>query len=128
MTQLKLLLVVFLGGGTGSIARFLLAKWLNGPHLLPAGTLLTNILACFILGALISLADLKLLLNPYTRIFLTVGFCGGFSTFSTFSQETMVLLNGNNIVTALSYIMLSVCLCLAASFGGMILVKNIYGQ
>jgi fluoride exporter len=128
MTQLKLLLVVFLGGGMGSIARFLLAKWLNGPHLLPVGTLLTNILACFILGALISLADLKLLLNPYTRIFLTVGFCGGFSTFSTFSQETIVLLNGNNILTALSYIMLSVCLCLAASFGGMILVKNIYGQ
>jgi len=128
MSQFKLLLVVFFGGGLGSAARFLVAKWLNGPHWLPFGTLITNIAACFLLGSLVALADQKLLLNPYTRLFFTVGFCGGFSTFSTFSQETTVMLNGHLNLAAVSYILLSVFLCLAASFGGMAVVKYGAGQ
>jgi CrcB protein len=128
MTQVKLLMVVFLGGGLGSAARFLVAKWLNGPHWLPFGTLITNIAACFILGTLVALADHKLLLNPYLRLFFTVGFCGGFSTFSTFSQETIVMLNGHFNFAALAYVILSVCLCLAASFVGMAVVKYGWDQ
>lgn len=126
MSQLKFLLIVFLGGGAGSMLRFLLGKWMNGIYTLPLGTLIANVAACFILGLFVSLADHKLLLNPNLRLFLTVGFCGGFSTFSSFSQETFVLLTGNNGLMAALYIILSIVLCLLATFAGFALVKTAF--
>lgn len=119
--------MVFFGGGLGSVVRYSLGKWINTQHSqdFPWGTLTVNIIACLALGLIIGLADHKQIISPSARLFWTVGFCGGFSTFSTFSQETLYLLqNGFNISLAL-YIMGSLLLCVAATFGGLYLGEHI---
>lgn len=125
MTQIKFLILVFIGGGFGSITRYLLGKWISAIHSInfPLGTLVINIVACFILGLIVALADHKQLLNPNMRLFWAVGFCGGFSTFSAFSNETFQLLNGNFTFTAILYVVLSVSLCLLAIFLGIAVIK-----
>ena len=119
--MIKSMLFVFIGGGLGSVLRFGLSKWINALHSnnFPFGTLIVNILACFILGLVIGLADQKQLFSPVARLFWIAGFCGGFSTFSTFSHETLELLQGGFTLSLLLYIALSLLLCLAAAFGGL---------
>lgn len=125
MTQIKFSIIVFIGGGFGSITRYLLGKCISALHSInfPVGTLVINIVACFILGLIVSLTDHKQLLSPNMRLFWAVGFCGGFSTFSTFSNETFQLINGNLTVTAILYVVLSVSLCLLATFFGIAVIK-----
>lgn len=124
---MKELIYVFIGGGLGSLTRFSLGKWVNTfhNHNFPFGTFVVNIIACFALGFIIGLADHKQMLSPATRLFWAVGFCGGFSTFSTFSSETLTLFqNGHNSVMLL-YILLSVLLCVTATFGGLFIAERI---
>jgi len=118
---LKNLLLVFFGGGLGSSVRFLLGRWVNAlhNHYFPWGTLVVNVLACFILGFVIGLADHKQIISASSRLFWTVGFCGGFSTFSTFSNETLYLIQSGFTVSLVLYISLSLLLCVAAIFGGL---------
>lgn len=85
----------------------------------PVGTLVVNIAACLILGFLTGLADQRQMIGPQMRLFWTVGFCGGFSTFSAFSQESYRLMQSGMTTAMLLYILLSVLLCLAATFAGM---------
>jgi CrcB protein len=120
---MKSVLLVFLGGGLGSVMRYLLSKWINSfsNHPFPFGTLVVNILACLILGFIIGLADYKQIISPSTRLFWTVGVCGGFSTFSTFSNETLYLIQNGLTVTLALYISLSLLLCVGATFGGIYL-------
>jgi CrcB protein len=73
----------------------------------------------------IGLADHKLLISPATRIFWTVGFCGGFSTFSTFSHETLYLLQSGFTISLLFYILISLLLCVAAVYGGLFLGETL---
>ena len=124
---MKDLILVFLGGGLGSIIRFSLGKWVNAlhNHHFPWGTLVVNIVACLILGLVIGLADHKQIISPTARLFWTVGFCGGFSTFSTFSNETLYLLQSGLTLSLVLYISLSLLLCVAATFGGLYLGENI---
>ena len=121
------LLLVFLGGGLGSTVRFSLGRWVNAlhNHNFPWGTLAVNILACFILGFVIGLADHKQIISASSRLFWTVGFCGGFSTFSTFSNETFYLIQSGFTVSLILYIGLSLLLCIAAIYGGLYLGENI---
>ena len=74
---MKELIYVFIGGGLGSLVRFLLGKWVNALHNsnFPFGTFTINIIACFVLGFIIGLADQKQLLSPASRLFWAVGFC-----------------------------------------------------
>jgi CrcB protein len=118
---MKNLLLVFLGGGLGSIVRFSLGRWVNAlhNHHFPWGTLVVNIVACFILGFVIGLADHKQVISASSRLFWTVGFCGGFSTFSTFSNETFYLIQSGFTLSLILYISLSLLLCVAAIFGGL---------
>jgi fluoride exporter len=118
---MKTFLMVFLGGGLGSVVRFSLSKWVNAlhTHQFPWGTLVVNVAACFALGLIIGLADHKQIISPSARIFWTVGFCGGFSTFSTFSNESLVLLQGGFTTSLLLYITFSLLLCVAATYGGL---------
>jgi fluoride exporter len=78
-----------------------------------------NIVACLLLGFVIGLADHRQLISPATRLFWTVGFCGGFSTFSTFSHETLYLLQNGHTLSLFLYIGLSLLLCVAATFAGL---------
>jgi fluoride exporter len=121
------LMLVFIGGGLGSVARLSLGKWVNAfhNHHFPFGTLAVNIVACFFPGLIIGLADHKQIISPAARIFRTVGFCGGFSTFSTFSSETLYLLQNGFTISLLFYILISLLACVAATYGGLFLGESI---
>jgi len=124
---MKELIYVFIGGGLGSLVRFTLGKWVNTFHNsnFPFGTFAINIIACFVMGFIIGLADQKQFLSPATRLFWTIGFCGGFSTFSAFSSETLTLFQQGQNSTMLLYILLSVVICVTATFGGLLIAERI---
>jgi CrcB protein len=124
---LKEALYIFIGSGLGGLTRFGLGKWVNSFHStnFPFGTFAVNIAACFVLGFVIGLADTRQLISPQTKMFWVVGFCGGFSTFSTFSNETLTLLQSGNHSTNFIYISASVILCLGFTFFGLILANKI---
>ena len=120
-------ILVFLGGGLGSVIRFGMGKWINAfhNHHFPWGTLAVNIVACFIMGLLIGLADHKQLLSPSARVFWTVGFCGGFSTFSAFSAEALVLIQGGLQLSFVMYLLSSLILCVAGTYAGLSLGESL---
>ncbi|MBY0432682.1 MAG: fluoride efflux transporter CrcB [Cyclobacteriaceae bacterium] len=124
---MKPFLLIFLGGGIGSVARFALGRWVNVFHSssLPLGTLTVNVVACLLLGFIIGLADHRQVLSASARIFWTVGFCGGFSTFSTFSHDNLDLLQQGFTFSLFLNIALSLLLCLGASYLGLWLGKSI---
>ena len=118
---MKELIAVFIGSGLGGVSRFGLGKWINSwhNHHFPFGTFVVNVVACFVLGFIIGLADHRQILSPATRLFFTVGFCGGFSTFSTFSIEALKLFQQGNYISLILYILGSILLCVTATFGGL---------
>ncbi|MCB9232779.1 MAG: fluoride efflux transporter CrcB [Bacteroidia bacterium] len=120
------LLAIFVGGGLGSLARYGLAVWLSKSSAgFPFGTLLANVLACLILGFMLAVVEKNLHFNEQVRNMVLYGFCGGFSTFSTFSNETLVLLQGEKPLVGVFYIALSVLLCVGAVFGGIWFGKTV---
>ncbi len=123
--MIRFAFLVFLGGGLGSVVRYLLGKWINAfaSITFPIATLVINIIACLVLGFVIGLADHKQLLSASSRLFWTVGFCGGFSTFSTFSHESLVLVQSGMHFSMLAYILLSLTLCAGATFVGLLIVN-----
>lgn len=121
------LLLIFVGGGLGSVIRFGMGKWVNAFHNqnFPWGTLVVNGVACLAMGLLIGLADHKQLLSPSARLFWTVGFCGGFSTFSAFSAEALDLIQGGFQLSFALYILGSLLLCVAGTYAGLWLGESI---
>lgn len=126
MSNILNILLVFGGGGLGSVVRFLLGRWVNAwhNHHFPFGTLAVNVVACLVLGYVVGVADHRHLISPSARLFWTVGFCGGFSTFSTFSAETLTLVQGGFHLSTIVYIVSSLVLCLAGVFVGMYFGEN----
>lgn len=124
---MKTLLVVFLGSGLVGLTRFSLGRWIDGwhNHHFPFGTFVVNFFACLILGFVIGLADHKQILSPTARLFLTVGFCGGFSTFSTFSSETLTLFQNGHNTSLILYTLGSIVLCVVATFGGLLIAERL---
>lgn len=121
------LIAIFLGSGLGGLTRFGLGKWINGLHdcHFPFGTFVVNVVACFALGFIIGLAEHKQILSPTARLFLAVGFCGGFSTFSAFSSETLTLFQQGHSITSVLYAFGSISLCVTATFGGLFIAERI---
>ena len=116
----KILITVFLGGGLGSLMRYGMQAAMHGrisPFLFPWATLSVNILGSFLIGMFYVLS-VRFNLSDETRLFLTTGLCGGFTTFSTFSHEGMTLIRQGNYGTFLLYVTLSVALGVAAAFAG----------
>lgn len=113
------LLYIFLGGGLGSLCRFAFGKYFAdyGTHF-PWHTFLANIVACAILGVLVGY-ELKHGLKNDHKLLLATGFCGGFSTFSTFSAESVKLMNNGQLGIALFYIGVSIIAGLAAIYIGL---------
>jgi len=122
----KNILLVGLGGGVGSIARFLCQKYIYTwhPHPFPFGTLIVNVTGCFLIGLFYALAEKGNLLTPEWRILLTTGFCGGFTTFSTFALENVTLLRTGDLVYFLWYTAASVVLGILATWLGIFLLKS----
>jgi len=111
-------LYIFIGGGLGSVARYLTSK-AGGqlfPSNFPMGTVLTNLLACLLLAGLIVGFNTKSAEYPWLHPLLIMGFCGGFSTFSTFSNETYDLLNNGQITLAILNVVVSVGVGVALIF------------
>lgn len=119
------LLLIFIGGGLGSLARFSLSKFIqeNLDKIFPFGTLGVNVLASIILGIFVGMVEMKTLTNPNYKALIAIGFCGGFSTFSTFSNDTLQLIQSNRILEALTNILLNVILSILATFAGITLSK-----
>ena len=117
----RTLLVAF-GGLVGSIARYWLSGWAQnvGGSEFPVGTLTVNILGSFILGLVMTMSIERGLISAETRLLLGTGFCGGFTTMSTFSYETLALLQYGNTASALTNIGLSLASCLIAVWVGSI--------
>ena len=110
------------GGALGSLARFWMTMALAGPRF-PWGTLAINVLGSFVIGAVagLTLSPARIGLHPDLRIFLMTGICGGFTTFSAFSLQTLELLQAGSVVPAFGYAVGSVALCVSATFGGWLL-------
>lgn len=108
------ILFVFIGGGTGSVARYFLGKWLQSA--LPMATFTANVLASLFFGLLLGFITFRLNDNSVIKLLFLTGFCGGLSTFSTFNAEVFEMLKNGNFTIALLYIVASVATCLA-SFG-----------
>ena len=123
----KNIILVGLGGGAGSIARFLCQRFIYEwyPHPFPLGTFLVNIFGCFLIGLFYAVAEKGNLLTPEWRILLTTGFCGGFTTFSTFAYENLNLLKNGDITYFILYIIASVILGILATWLGIVLLKLI---
>jgi CrcB protein len=118
-------LAVAVGGALGSVARFWLAGVMaavTGPQF-PWGTLLINVLGSFVIGLVggMTVAPARVAMHPEVRLFLMTGVCGGFTTFSAFSLQTLELLQAGEIVPAFGYIVGSVVLCVVATYCGWVL-------
>ena len=110
---MKYLLFIALGGATGAVSRYLLANWVHSlwEGKLPMGTLLVNMLGSFAIGIVYVLLVERQLIHADWRGVLMVGFLGAFTTFSTFSLETISLLEAGHVVHALAYMLGSAVLC-----------------
>ncbi len=118
--MIRNLLLIGAGGFIGSVARYLVSK-LNitvSLFAIPVGTLLVNVIGSFIIGLLIGISDKSTLLNTGWRMFLMVGLCGGFTTFSTFTGESLVLLHNGQYASLFVYTGLSLLLGFTAVFFG----------
>jgi CrcB protein len=123
--MIKTLLLVGTGGFLGSISRFLASRFVqnNFPSAFPFGTIFVNISGCFLLGLIYGMSERNSLFNPGWKMFLTVGFCGGFTTFSTFANENLAMLRDGDFFHFVLYTGLSVFLGITATFLGVLITK-----
>lgn len=121
---MKLLLLIGAGSCIGGVSRYLMARMIQDRFFsaFPYGTLGVNILGCFLIGLVFGLSE-RAHLPAEWRLFLATGFCGGFTTFSAFSNETLGLLRDGQWWSASVYILGSVVLGLVATFAGVALTK-----
>ena len=112
------ILLVFLGGGLGSIARYGVSEIVkaNFKTSYPLATFLSNSVSCLSLALIVGVFSSKMEGYPVLKMLLVVGFCGGFSTFSTFSFETVALMRSGNLIIAFANVLISVSVCLAVIF------------
>lgn len=121
----RIFLLVGAGGFLGSIARYLTEVWLikHFPFAFPYGTFAANISGCLLIGVVFGLGQRFEWLTPELRLFLATGFCGGFTTFSSFILEYSILLQNTNYLTFDIYAINSFAVGLLSVFGGITLTK-----
>ena len=123
---MKQILLVFAGGGFGSILRYIIGKYLNTlENALPYGTLLANLLGSLLIGLLAGYFIKLTTISDNYSLFLITGFCGGFTTFSAFTLENQVLLKNGDYFQFLLYSFSSIFFGIVAVFLGWFLAKFI---
>jgi fluoride exporter len=124
---MKIALIIGAGGFIGSIGRYLLQQLVHQKvaTTFPLGTMIVNIVGCLIIGIIYALSEKGNVLTPEWRMFLATGLCGGFTTFSTFSYESLNLLRDGQFLYVGLYVGLSVILGIAATWLGVTLIKTI---
>jgi len=125
--MLKYIFIIGIGGFLGTISRYLTSIYIYKLFhaAFPLGTFAINILGCFLIGIFYGLSERGTLMSGEWKLFLTVGFCGGFTTFSTFANENMAMLRDGAFFYAALYTSLSVFLGILATYAGGALTKLI---
>lgn len=112
------LMFVMLGGFLGAVCRFALGEWLNVDNGFPIGTLMINILGCFFLGWFLTFVSNQKKVNQELTLLIGTGFTGSFTTFSTFSVETLRLFQNGFFFQAIIYVLTSIFVGLGVSYIG----------
>ncbi len=114
------LFYVFLGGGAGSVARYLVtivaARFISAEF--PFGTLIVNVIGCFLIGFVNGAAMLSARVSPDARLFMTAGVLGGFTTYSAFNYETLALFEQGQVARATGYLAVTIIACALAGVLG----------
>jgi CrcB protein len=115
------------GSAIGGVSRYLLGSLLQRLMTdgFPGGTIVINVTGSFLLGVILQYAIETTAISPELRAFLTIGFCGGYTTFSTFSYESLTLMEDGQWSRAAAYVGLSVVLSIAAAFLGMVAARQL---
>ncbi|WP_027124519.1 fluoride efflux transporter CrcB [Gelidibacter mesophilus] len=122
---MKQVLLVFVGGGFGSVLRFIIGKYLNSPATgIPYGTFAANVLGSLLIGIILGFAAKNNSISENHIALLATGFCGGFTTFSTFAYENHVFLKSGDFMSFAVYTILSFVIGFLAVFAGIYLVKG----
>ena len=126
---MKQILLVFIGGGIGSVLRYIIGKALNSSQTgIPYGTFTANILGSLLIGIILGLAAKNQALTQNHTLLLATGFCGGFTTFSTFAYENHVFLKEGDFTSFALYTIASFIIGFLAVFAGIFLVDYLWNN
>jgi fluoride exporter len=125
--MVKSIMIVGLGGFIGTVARFLISRYfqVNVTSVFPWSTFVVNIIGCLLIGIIYGVSEKSEVLSPEIRLFLTVGICGGFTTFSTFSNDSFMLIREQEWFRFALYTSLSIFIGLMAVYVGRFIIKLI---
>lgn len=123
--MVKSLAIVGFGGFIGTIGRFLISRYFqeNFTSVFPWGTFIVNIVGCFLIGVIYGISEKGDFFSPDVRLFLTVGICGGFTTFSSLSNDAFLLLHQQEWIRFTFYTSFSFFLGLLAVYAGRLILK-----
>ena len=122
--DLKSIIVVFLGGGAGSLIRFLITKYYDKNLItFPVGTSVSNLVGCFIIGLLIAYYERSDIPKKDTFIFISIGFCGGLTTFSTFMLDVFYMIKHENFQNLIVYFSINFVLGFLFIYLGFLIFK-----
>lgn len=122
---MKPILLIAIGGAAGSVARYLLSVFImkQVAMVFPLGTLLVNLSGCFLIGVIYGLSSRYAWMTEEWRLLLVTGICGGYTTFSSFSYESIALIREGDYAHFFGYVLASVILGLLATAGGFLLTR-----